>query len=134
MKNGLLILAMILLITGCKKDVKPVSVTSEATTTVQSNRIPKGYIMTPVGLMKAEHVHVLEKGQSILFENGHAFRVPKGSRSKIEDLGEVRRDDIIHKSRRMLWFARPDSNTDKMSVAVPSGGITDNWVTYSDFN
>lgn len=123
---------MILVITGCKKDVKPVSETTTATT-VQNTSIPKGYIMTPAGLMKAENVHRIEKGESIFLENGHAFRTRIGTRVKLEDLGEVRPFTLLHKNPRGLWFAGIDSGANDRSNTAPSGGASgNNWVTYGE--
>lgn len=112
---------------SCKKDLQ-----SAATNPLSSENnpsIPDGYIMTPAGLMKAENVHLIEKGFSLLLKNNHMYKVRSTTKEMISDLGEIHQD-----LTRSSTPVPTGIGTDGGRNTTPSGGLDGaNWVAYSQW-
>ncbi len=128
----------LLMICGCKKDVVPADnslSTSTSDKVVQDNSIPKGYIMTPVGLMKSENVHRLEPGYAILMEHKHAYKVLASSGAKVEDWGAIADSDLVLNLKQRIR-SLADNNANTNGSTTPPSGLLDgnNWVTYAQYS
>lgn len=123
----MLTLLTILMIPSCKRDLQ--SVAPKTLSSEDNPNIPAGYIMTPAGLMKAENVHLIEKGSSLLLRNGHMYKVRSTTKEMIADLGEVHQN--LTRSRSTMPTG---GGTDSSRNSTPSGGTYgSNWVAWSQW-
>jgi hypothetical protein len=129
-KATVVIVAIISVFSGCKKDVSHTPVTIK--TISHSTPIPDGYTMTMVGLMPNANITVIEPGYTLSFINGHAFKVHIASGVRVKDLGTVMPKTI--NSTPASNFTQPAGrNASTPGFTFGNSGQTSPWVTYSEW-
>ena len=134
----LLVAAATVLFNGCKKDLITSPKTPTAVPNVQAATNSKMVLFPGRGWVQASQVHLIERGYYLMRQNGHIFKLKKGTNQVVEDFGEVPEtkpvnnvnanhtiaDNSLHKSGIIL--------NDKSQLPEASG-TSNNWATYAQW-